>query len=92
MNGMWSALHVLILYLSTISGAIEVRVAPLQNQEKPRSCNSSDYSDYGILNLNNGLGLTPQMGYSPLTLFPFKPLVSYMSLLCIFRVWDCSWN
>ncbi|KAF7133540.1 hypothetical protein RHSIM_Rhsim09G0184800 [Rhododendron simsii] len=69
MNGMWSALHILILYLSTISGAVEVRVVPLQNQEKPRSCNSSDSSNYGILNLNNGLGLTPQMGWNSWNFF-----------------------
>lgn len=84
MSNRWSILHILILYLSTISLAIEAPVKPLQNQEKPRSYNSSDTSNYGILNLNNGgLGLTPQMGYSTLLLFSFhsklKLLVSFKS-------------
>ncbi|GMP69626.1 hypothetical protein CsSME_00028818 [Camellia sinensis var. sinensis] len=64
--------HILILYLSTISltiGASAVPVRPpLQNQEKPSS-NIFDTSKYGILNLNNGLALTPQMGWNSWNFF-----------------------
>ncbi|CAL5404736.1 unnamed protein product [Camellia sinensis] len=65
-------IHILILYLSTISltiGASAVPVRPLlQNQEKPSS-DIFDTSKYGILNLNNGLALTPQMGWNSWNFF-----------------------
>ncbi|KAF5947762.1 hypothetical protein HYC85_013719 [Camellia sinensis] len=71
MSGIES-IHILILYLSTISltiGASAVPVRPLlQNQEKPSS-NIFDTSKYGILNLNNGLALTPQMGWNSWNFF-----------------------
>ncbi|GFY82045.1 melibiase family protein [Actinidia rufa] len=67
------AIHILILYLLTIFLAIEARtvhVPPLlQSHEKPRSNNIFDTSKYGILQLNNGLALTPQMGWNSWNFF-----------------------
>ncbi|KAI8008551.1 Alpha-galactosidase 3 [Camellia lanceoleosa] len=71
MSGIES-IHILILYLSTISltiGESAVPVRPLlRNQEKPSS-DIFDTSKYGILNLNNGLALTPQMGWNSWNFF-----------------------
>ncbi|CAL5343740.1 unnamed protein product [Camellia sinensis] len=71
MSGIES-IHILILYLSTISLTIGARAVPvrplLRNQEKPSS-DIFDTSKYGILNLNNGLALTPQMGWNSWNFF-----------------------
>ncbi|KAL6980824.1 Alpha-galactosidase 3 [Sarracenia purpurea var. burkii] len=67
---------ILILCVSAISLTIETRVVPvpvpvphlLQNHEKPSS-NIFDTSKYGILQLNNGLAPTPQMGWNSWNFF-----------------------
>ena len=62
------SMPILILCLSALSLTIQARVVPLlQNHERPSSKNVFDTSKYGILQLNNGLASTPQMGYG---LFP----------------------
>lgn len=68
--------HLLIIYLSAISLAIAVRVAPLyQSYEKPSFARSSsfnnifDTSKYGIFQLDNGLARTPQMGWNSWNFF-----------------------
>ena len=58
----------LFLYLSAISVGIAGRVVPLlepADKSTPSRSFSSifDNSKYGILQLNNGLARTPQMGY-----------------------------
>ena len=56
---------VAVVCANLISVALSVRVLPLhpylKGQDKPIS-NIYDTSNYGILQLNNGLGITPQMG------------------------------
>ncbi|KAK6121772.1 hypothetical protein DH2020_044487 [Rehmannia glutinosa] len=56
-----------ILYVYVVSVAVSGRVLPLHpylnGEEKPIS-NIFDTSNYGILQLNNGLARTPQMGSS----------------------------
>lgn len=61
--------NTLFLLLSAISVAISANVHPfLQNQKKhtfhsPYFSRIYDTSNYGILQLNNGLARTPQMGF-----------------------------
>lgn len=55
-------IHLSILYLSTFSLTFSVP-SLRQNQDKPVS-NIFDISNYGILQLNNGLAQTPQMGWN----------------------------
>ncbi|KAM7491856.1 hypothetical protein LguiA_034777 [Lonicera macranthoides] len=61
-----------ILYMSTLSLVLAVRVVPnpplLINQQKPYS-NMFDTSMYGLLQLNNGLAQTPQMGWNSWNFF-----------------------
>lgn len=63
------SVHLLLfLYLSAISVGIAGRVVPLHEPfDKSTSSRSFssifDNSKYGILQLNNGLARTPQMGY-----------------------------
>lgn len=62
----------LILSISTLYLTIEARVAPethyFQNRDKPIS-SIFDTSNYGILQLNNGLARTPQMGWNSWNFF-----------------------
>ncbi|GFP86609.1 alpha-galactosidase [Phtheirospermum japonicum] len=61
-----------ILYVYVVSVAVSGRVLPLHpflnGQEKPIS-NIFDTSNYGILQLNNGLARTPQMGWNSWNFF-----------------------
>ncbi|KAA8533984.1 hypothetical protein F0562_031501 [Nyssa sinensis] len=63
---------IVILYLWTIFLAIAARVVPvpsiLPNYERPVS-SIFDTSKYGILQLNNGLARTPQMGWNSWNFF-----------------------
>ncbi|XP_059666833.1 alpha-galactosidase 3 isoform X2 [Cornus florida] len=64
--------YIVVLYLSTISFTVTARVVSiqplLQNYENPIS-SIFDTSKYGILNLDNGLALTPQMGWNSWNFF-----------------------
>ncbi|KAG6402048.1 hypothetical protein SASPL_138918 [Salvia splendens] len=61
-----------VVCANLISVALSVRVLPLhpylKAQDKPIS-NIYDTSNYGILQLNNGLGTTPQMGWNSWNFF-----------------------
>ncbi|KAK6145616.1 hypothetical protein DH2020_022436 [Rehmannia glutinosa] len=61
-----------ILYVYVVSVAVSGRVLPLHpylnGDEKPIS-NIFDTSNYGILQLNNGLARTPQMGWNSWNFF-----------------------
>ncbi|XP_047957090.1 alpha-galactosidase 3-like [Salvia hispanica] len=63
---------VAVVCANLISVALSVRVLPLhpylKGQDKPIS-NIYDTSNYGILQLNNGLGITPQMGWNSWNFF-----------------------
>ncbi|XP_057475133.1 alpha-galactosidase 3-like isoform X2 [Actinidia eriantha] len=64
------SMPILILCLSALSLTIQARVVPLlQNHERPSSKNVFDTSKYGILQLNNGLASTPQMGWNSWNFF-----------------------
>lgn len=61
------SVHLLLfLYLSAFSVGIATRVVPLDKSTTSGSFsfNIFDNSKYGILQLNNGLARTPQMGYA----------------------------
>lgn len=64
-NNYATGLLIATLYVYIISVAVTARVLPLHpylnGQEKPIT-NIFDTSSYGILQLANGLALTPQMG------------------------------
>lgn len=69
-NGFLLVYLVVILFLWAISLSIGARVAPLlQNYAKPISSNIFDTSNYGKLQLNNGLARTPQMGWNSWNFF-----------------------
>ncbi|XP_042013413.1 alpha-galactosidase 3-like [Salvia splendens] len=61
-----------VVFANLISVSLSVRVLPLhpylKGQDKPIS-NIYDTSNYGILQLNNGLGTTPQMGWNSWNFF-----------------------
>ncbi|KAM1406896.1 hypothetical protein ACFXTH_001517 [Malus domestica] len=69
------SLYTLILSLSVVSLAVAVRLTHvLQTQEKPSIKRPTfnrifDTSKYGILQLNNGLAQTPQMGWNSWNFF-----------------------
>ncbi|KAK4403448.1 Alpha-galactosidase 3 [Sesamum angolense] len=63
---------VAILYVYVFSAAVAARVLPLHpylNAEQKPLSNVFDTSKYGILQLSNGLALTPQMGWNSWNFF-----------------------
>ncbi|XP_010252090.1 PREDICTED: alpha-galactosidase 3 isoform X2 [Nelumbo nucifera] len=64
-------ISLLILWVSAISITVAVRVVPLpENNERPAlKSNLFDTSNYGKLQLNNGLAQTPQMGWNSWNFF-----------------------
>ncbi|XAR71871.1 Alpha-galactosidase [Bertholletia excelsa] len=68
MNGM-EGIGIVVLYLSSVFFTTEARGLPvLRNADVPSS-GIFDISKYGILQLNNGLGRTPQMGWNSWNFF-----------------------
>ncbi|KAL0359115.1 UNVERIFIED_CONTAM: Alpha-galactosidase 3 [Sesamum angustifolium] len=71
---------VAILYVYVFSAAVAARVLPLHpylNAEQKPVSNVFDTSKYGILQLSNGLALTPQMGWNS---WNFLPVISMKQL------------
>ncbi|KAK8276577.1 hypothetical protein V6Z11_D10G209500 [Gossypium hirsutum] len=75
-KSVYSVFIVMVLTLRLIDGGIEGRqVGVLEKLEKPSSGFSKSYnsiydtSKYGIFQLNNGLALTPQMGWNSWNFF-----------------------
>ncbi|KAI5405250.1 Alpha-galactosidase 3 [Lathyrus oleraceus] len=67
-------MHLLILFLYASSLTVSARIAPLLQNYGNSIFRSSfhtiyDTSNYGLLHLNNGLALTPQMGWNSWNFF-----------------------
>ncbi|CAK9135882.1 unnamed protein product [Ilex paraguariensis] len=67
-----ASIHILFLYLSMIYVTVSARVLPIHPALKNREETIShifDTSKYGILQINNGLAQTPQMGWNSWNFF-----------------------
>ncbi|XP_052185604.1 alpha-galactosidase 3 [Diospyros lotus] len=62
----------LVLCVFTISLTIEARLVPVPPLLQKLSSNIFDTSKYGVLQLNNGLARTPQMGWNSWNFFACK--------------------